>query len=212
MTTPTSESRWFLNADAIDNDAERAPWVRYTRMPPPEYDWESIDAVSAYTPEEQALNTAVHEAGHAVVYMAAGHPITEIELHEPGDRRFGGRAHVSYGPMTGPWLDWVVTAAAGECAEVRWMRETGRWSVERAWASERLAWADRRQVDEAYQKVHGRRVTFKGDHDDWGDFAWVMDRADEALARVWDRVLTLAHHLTKHRKLTGAEAARVAGI
>lgn len=207
-------SRWFTNADAIAalDHAEWAPWVRYTRTPPPSYDWECTDAVAAYTPEEQMTNTAVHESAHAVVYMAAGYQIGEIVLHEPRDHSYGGRAHVNYLAASGPWLDWAVTCAAGERAEVRWMRETGRWSSERAWVAERLAWRDRSQIGEVYRSGHNRELTFNGDHDDWGDYAWVMDRTDEALDLVWDQVLALAHQVTVRRHLTGEEAARITGI
>ncbi|MFE0776896.1 hypothetical protein [Streptomyces sp. NPDC058861] len=209
-------SRWFANPYALaapDND-ERAPWVRYTRYPPPLWDWGSsgTDAVAAYTPEEQTLNTAVHEAAHATVYMAAGYQIGYIMLHEPGDHSHGGRAHVHYLPMSGSLLDWAVTCAAGERAEVRWMRETGRWSLDRAWVAELLAWRDRSQIGAAYREGYGKDLTFLGDHDDHMDYAWVMDRTDEALDLVWDRVLTLAHHLVDHRHVTGEEAARIAGF
>ncbi|TWD12937.1 hypothetical protein FB570_12186 [Streptomyces sp. T12] len=55
-------SRWFANPDAIaaPHDVEWAPWVRYTRMPPV-YDAPGTKEVAAYAPEEQALNSAVHD-------------------------------------------------------------------------------------------------------------------------------------------------------
>jgi hypothetical protein len=133
-------------------------------------------------------------------------------LDPPDDLTRLGWAEVRYAPASGPWLDWAVTCAAGEGAEDRWMRETGRWSLERAWVAERLAWRDRSQIGDAYRDLHGRELTFNGDHDDWGDYAWVMDRTDEALDRVLDGVLTLGHHLAEHRFATGEEAARIAGI
>uniref|UniRef100_UPI0030DE4864 hypothetical protein n=1 Tax=Streptomyces tubercidicus TaxID=47759 RepID=UPI0030DE4864 len=205
---------WFANSDAIAarDGAEWDPWVRYTRTPPPSYDWECTDAVAAYTPEEQTLNSSVHEAAHAVVYMAAGYQIGHIVLHDPGDGSYGGRAHVKYLAASGPWLDWAVTCAAGERAEDRWMRETGRWSSGRAWVAERLAWRDRSQVGALYRDGHNRELSFRGDHDDWGDYAWVMDRTDEALDPVWDQVLALANRLVKHRRMSGDEAARLVGL
>ncbi|MFB6884150.1 hypothetical protein ACFCY8_25310 [Streptomyces noursei] len=206
--------RWFVNSDAVAalGEAEWAPWVRYTRAPPPSYDWECTDAVAAYTPEEQLLNSAVHEAAHAVVFMARGYQIRHIALHEQGDRRHGGRAHVTYLPASGPWVDWAVTCAAGERAEVRWMGESSRWSLERAWVAERLAWRDRSQIGAAYRDCYGKELTFHGDHDDSGDYAWVMDRTDEALVPVWDQVLTLAHHVADRRHVPGDQAARIAGF
>lgn len=207
-------SRWYINLDTVaaPDDAEWAPWVRYTRTPPPPYVWGSTDAVAEYTPEEQATNSAMHESAHAVVYMASGYQIGEIVLHEPADHSHGGRAHVTYLAASGPWLDWAVTCAAGERAEVRWMRETGRWSSARAWVAERLAWRDRSQIGEIYRSGHSRELTFNGDHNDWGDYAWIMDRADEALDPIWEQVLTLAHYVAEHRQITGEEAARVTGF
>ncbi|MFE9398687.1 hypothetical protein [Streptomyces flavidovirens] len=207
---------WHANSDALaalDGD-ERAPWVRYTRNPPPLYDWEHIgtDAVSAYTPEEQTMSTAIHEAAHAVVYMAAGYRIGHIALHEPEDHSHGGRAHVNYLPASGPWLDWAVTCAAGERAEDRWMRENGLWTPDRAWVSERLAWRDRSQLGSAYRDGSGKDLTFHGTHSDPGDYAWVMDRTDESLDPVWSNVLQLAHHVVEHRRIDGDEAAKVAGL
>ena len=207
-------SGWFANSDAVAaaDHVEWAPWVRYTRVPPPTGDWECTDAVAAYTREEQTLNSAVHEAAHAVLYMAAGYRIGHIVLHEARDRSHGGRAHVYYLPASGPLLDWAVTCAAGERSEVRWMRENDLWTSERAWVAERLAWRDRSQIGAAYRDGYGKDLTFRGDHDDQGDYAWVMDRTDEALDPVWEKVLTLAHHVVTHRHVTGAEAARVAGL
>ncbi|MGW7617448.1 hypothetical protein ACWGLG_16580 [Streptomyces antimycoticus] len=206
---------WFANPDALaapDAD-ERAPWMRYTRNPPPVYDWGHLgtDHVSAYTPEEQTMNTAVHEAAHATVYMNAGYRIGHIALHEPGDRSHGGRAHVHYLPASGPWLDWAATCAAGERAETRWMQENGLWSPDRAWVSERLAWSDRRQLGLAYRDCTGKDLTFHGDHSDPGDYAWVMDRTDEALDRVWGQVLRLAYHVAERGYVDGDEVAKIAG-
>lgn len=207
-------SRWFANPDALAalGDAEWAPWARYTRVPPPSYDWECTDAVAAYTPNEQTLNSAVHEAAHAVVYMAAGYRIGHISLHEPGDQSHGGRAHVHYLSASGPLLDWEVTCAAGERAEVRWLQETGLWSADRAWVAERLAWRDRSQIGAAHLDGYGKNLTFRGDHNDPGDYAWIMDRTDEALAPVWDQVLALAHHVVDRRNVTGDDAARFVGF
>jgi hypothetical protein len=110
-----SASRWFANPDAIAalDDSEWAPWVRYTRTPPPSHDGGCTDAVAAHTPEEQTLNTSVHEAAHAVIYMAAGYRIGGITLHEPGDRSHGGRAHLEYQPAAGPWLGWIDLSSLG---------------------------------------------------------------------------------------------------
>ncbi|MFF4403616.1 hypothetical protein [Streptomyces sp. NPDC001404] len=206
-------SRWFANADALaaSSDAEWAPWVRYTRMPPPQ-EWTDTGSVTAYTPEEQALNSAVHEAGHAVLYMAAGHQVRSITLSPPAGAQRYGRAMVDYVPATGPWLDFVLVDAAGERAEVRWLCETRHWTPGRVWAAERHAWHDRKHADEVMRTCHGRALTFHGNHDDWADYAWIMDRTDEALDPVWDQVLALGRYVAEHREVTGEEAARITGF
>ncbi|MEU2403458.1 hypothetical protein ABZ609_03900 [Streptomyces rubiginosohelvolus] len=207
-------SRWFANPDAITapDDVEWAPWVRYTRMPPV-YDAPGTKEVAAYTPEEQALNSSVHESGHAVLYMAAGHRINSITLDPADGLQREAQASIDYEPgATGPWLDFVLKDAAGERAETRWLHETGRWTPGRAWVAERHAWHDRKHADEVVRTCHGRELTFNGDHGDWGDYAWIMDRADEALDPVWEQVLALAHYVAEHRRVTGEEAARITGF
>ncbi|MFE2693673.1 hypothetical protein [Streptomyces mirabilis] len=205
-------SGWFTIPAARDAEPAWPVWARYTRMSPPLYEVESTDSVAAYTPEEQALNTAVHEAAHAVLYMSGGYKIGGIVLHAPGDMSHLGRAQVDYLEASGPWQDFVLACAAGERAEDRWLRESGLWSADRAWVTECHAWRDRSQVAEVLQTCHNRALTFCGDHGDWGDYAWVMDRTDEALDRVWDQVLALTRYLVEHRTATGEEAARIAGF
>jgi hypothetical protein len=78
--------------------------------------------------------------------------------------------------------------------------------------AERHAWHDRKHADEVMKACHGRALTFSGDHSDWADYAWIMDRTDETLDPVWDQVLTLAHYVAEHRQITGEEAARITGL
>ncbi|MFD9078219.1 hypothetical protein [Streptomyces erythrochromogenes] len=207
-------SLWHANDDALALDAaeaEWAPWVRYTRTPPPAT-WTDTESASAYTPQERTLNSAVHEAAHAVLYMAEGYRIGGITLHAPDDDGHTGQAEVEYLPASGPWLGHVLAFAAGERAEVRWLWGTGRWTMARAWAAERLAWRDRSQVAHTLKTCHDRELTFNGDHQDWADYAWIMDRTDEALDPLWERILTLADHVAEHRHLSGQKAARIAGF
>ncbi|MGW0647312.1 hypothetical protein ACWD4T_00655 [Streptomyces umbrinus] len=205
-------SRWFIIPEARDAEPAWPAWARYTRTPPPLHEATSTDRVAAYTPQEQAMNTAVHEAAHAVLYMFAGHRTGGIVLHPPGERSHLGRAEVNYPQASGPWLGFALTFAAGERAEDRWLRESGIWSADRAWVAECHAWRDRQQVAEVVQACHNRELTFHGAPDDWGDYAWITDRTDDALDAVWDRVLALALHLAEHRKASGEEAARIAGF
>lgn len=205
-------SRWFTVPASVGAEPEWPAWARYTRTPPPLYEVDSTDVVTAYTPQEQLLNTAVHEAGHAVLYLSAGHSVGSVALEAPEDLSDLARAAVKYLPATGPWLGFALAYAAGERAEDRWLRETGLWSMDRAWASECHAWGDRSQVAEVLQACHHRELTFHGHPGDWGDYAWITDRADKALDQVWDQVLALGHHLAAHRFVTGEEAARIAGI
>jgi DNA-binding SARP family transcriptional activator len=72
--------------------------------------------------------------------------------------------------------------------------------------------ARRTGFDVSCLPAHGRALTFSGDHSDWADYAWIMDRTDETLDPVWDQVLTLAHYVAEHRQITGEEAARITGL
>jgi hypothetical protein len=207
-----SSSQWHLNHDTIGSAEPWALWCRWTRTAPPDITgYTNTDQIANYTPDEKLFDSAVHEAAHAVLYLATGHRIRGITIHAAGDDSHGGQAQVDHAPFSGLWLDFVTAAAAGERAQDRWLRESGLWTPGRAWVAERLAWDDRRQVAESTHTCLKQELSF-GVRDDWTDYAWIMDRADEALDPLWDRVLTLTHHIAEHRQVTGEEAARITGL
>jgi hypothetical protein len=195
----------------VGNPSEYAPWSLYTRHQPPA-EWELTGQVQAYTAEQQIMNTAVHESGHAVAYLAHGLEVSSVAVHDPDADSGVSMGEVDCVPASGPMLSFVLPAAAGERAEDRWMRENGLWTSGRAWATERHAWMDRRHIAGLVSQAPGRELTFGVSPDSWSDHAWITTRVDEVLDPLWDRVLTLADYLAKHRYVTGDEAARIAGF
>jgi hypothetical protein len=199
---------WHLNDDTIGSTEPWAPWCRRTRNAPLEITGNATtESIANYAPAEKLASTAMHEAAHVVLYLATGHGIREIVIDASSD----ADSWISYEPYSGGWLDFAVSAAAGERAQDRWLRETGLWTPGRAWVAERYSWRDRRLVSVVVSQAHNEELTF-GLVNHWSDYAWIGDRAAEALDPVWDQVLTLARHLANHRHITGEQAARVAGL
>ncbi|MEV4871619.1 hypothetical protein [Streptomyces syringium] len=157
---------------------------------------------------------AVHEAGHAVLCMAFGIPVVEIHLREdlgrtPGE---GGAAWVKNG---GTWsvsyMRYAAMCAAGERAQDRWMRETGLWTPQRAWAAERAAGDDRANLAETLRTACGMDLHF-GANRPGVQYGTIQAVADSALSHLWDRALRLAEAIDDHGHLTGHEAARHAEL
>jgi len=170
--------------------------------------------IAAFTSAEDRAVTSVHEAAHVVLYLAAGYGVEYIEIHPADSLRPGDpKATTMVRGGSGPWLEYALAMAAGERAADRWVREAGLWSPLRGWALERLAAGDRVRVAEAVRAGLGREATFLGRRDDPADYAWICDRADEALdEHYWPKVVALGRHLVSHHRVSGAEAARVAGL
>jgi hypothetical protein len=206
---------WHPNTDQYAQF--KAPTLRYTRNPPPPQaagaNGVNVDAIAAFTAAEDRQVTSVHEAGHAVLYLAAGFEITYIEIHPAGSPQArDNKATAMLVGGSGPWLGFALAYAAGERAADRWLREAGLWTPLRGWALERLSAHDRLRTAETIRAGLGREATFLGRRDDPADYAWICDRADEALAEHWPRVTALGRHLTEHHRVTGEEAARIAGL
>jgi hypothetical protein len=208
-------SRWFANPDVLARPDEQSRCVQCTRTAPVyqlDKEYTFLAEVAGYTVRDKVMNTVVHEAGHAVVYMAAGYHVASIVIPPPDQPSRRGQAEIDYGEASGPWLPVALKEVAGERGEDRWLRETGRWTQGRAWVAEHTAWRDRNFVDHIMRTCHGRELAFNGDLGDEGDYAWFTDRTDEALDPLWEQVLTLADYLTEHPYITGDEAARVASF
>lgn len=210
--------RWHLNLDVYAQQVD--PTVRYTRNPPPERphgaEESGVDVfeITGYTPAEQFRGTCVHEAAHAVLRMNVGHRVKSITVPPVGGRELrsvNGQTVVE-GRARGPWLDFAIATAGGERAEDRWLREVGLWNVERAWVVERQARGDRADAVEMVRAGLDEELTFYGYHEVDTDYAWICDRADEALNMLWPRVIALGRYLAEHHLVDGATAARIAGF
>lgn len=210
---------WHENPDPCARTV--TPTVRYTRNAPSER-WldastrTTIDEIAGFTPDEDAMVISVHEAAHAVFFMAAGHAIDYITVYPPGSAQAGEHGKADTMPVDSrgewPWLDFAILHAGGERAADRYLRESRLWTPERAWAIERSAVKDRAEAARAVQHVLGRAMTYGADRGEPGDYAWICDQTDQALSRYWPRVLDLGRYVFERRRVPGADAARVAGF
>jgi hypothetical protein len=212
--------RWTRNTGWYANPDERArviaPAVRTRHQPPGRWSKDSGDAevyaIAAYTVKQEMQAAAIHEAGHAVVWMAAGHRIDYITVpprHTPVAPNV--RALVQHQGGAGPWQGFAAAAAAGERATDRWLRETGLWTSDRAWAAERVADHDRVMAAGWVHGAVGTAMTFGASAAE-SDYTSICNTADNTLAAFWNRVTALGRHLAEHHFATGVEAARIAGF
>ncbi|GAA0426464.1 hypothetical protein [Streptomyces luteireticuli] len=195
---------WHLNSDK----------PVYTRHPEPQ-SWNSTYAVLDFPDPVLRRFIAVHEAGHAVLYLASGIPVGEVHLCNdlgkgPGE---GGAAWVKPGGnFSVPYAQYIAMCVAGERAQNRSLHEQGLWTPDRAWAVERLAADDRDKVAEALRFCNRGDLGFGHSPASGLDLAVVHRAADAALSHLWDRVLRLAEAVDEHGHLTGDQAARYADL
>lgn len=71
------------------------------------------------------LRDAHHEAGHAVVALALGHPVSSVSVIPEGHGVLGGRTRVFYGVAALSGRDRMVELLAGDAAGHRYSREHG---------------------------------------------------------------------------------------
>lgn len=205
---------WCPNTDHFAQHV--APTLRYTRNQPPRR-WDSlmggdVDEIAALTPDQELQATAIRHAGFSVLYMAAGFRVDYILVHPVGSPAArGSKGYTMRAGGSGSWLGRAVAAAGHERAVDRWLRESGLWTPDRAWAAERLSADARAQAAEAVQYGLGCEMTFNGGGDE-ADYAWICDRADEALDARWPQVSALGQYVAEYSRVEGADAARIAGF
>lgn len=143
---------------------------------------------------------AVHELGHAVVWMAGGFHVVALGV---GDD-FSGHAQIAATSReaTTPLFAGLV---AGERAVDRWLRETGLWTPSLAAMAELTAAHDRAAV---FEMEPSPRPSFG---DGAVDYSVLHDLADEALNMHWDRIMTALPTLIHAGRMTGDQlASRIA--
>lgn len=144
---------------------------------------------------------AVHELGHAVIWLAGGIHVTRIHLSDG----FGGRAEC-VSPSLTPTMPLVIGTVAGERAVDRWLRETGLWTPSLAAMAEMTAAHDRASV---FSYDPQPRPGF-GDGE--VDYSVLHDLADEALDAQWTRILDVLPSFIRAGRMTGDELAARTGL
>ncbi|MFE1321616.1 hypothetical protein [Kitasatospora phosalacinea] len=158
------------------------------------------------TEDQMLASTAVHELGHALVWLAGGLHISHISLVPEGSSTGLVKAHLHHTDAETRPL--VLGAAAGERASDRWLRETGLWTPGRAAIVEVGARGDRNFV---LDHITPRPVFGTGDPGDV-DYSVLQDMADAELDLLWDRLMCALPLLLQHRILTGDQLAQHVGL
>jgi hypothetical protein len=161
-----------------------------------------------FTPEQSRVQTAVHELGHALVWLHHGVHVKRVSLRQ--EIRAGHA--VDGGAETGPvqdnslMLGWALGLVAGERAVDRWLLAEGLWTPSRAAWAELSAKHDRDQV--LTSTIDPRPAFGTGG----ADYADLHELADQALAKVWERLLKAVPVLLLRKAISGAELARLSGL
>jgi hypothetical protein len=199
---PAAAAGWYSN-----------PGGTATRYPPPPHRGRKTTTdVLALTADQRLRLTAIHEAGHAVLWHLAGVRLDKVLVRTVAEAaqlgvREAGQTIVA-AAATLPLVDGLAVAAAGERAEDRWLREAGLWTEERAWVIERHAAHDRSHARDAVQGA-GSMLTFGQRPGHPYDYVTVQADADRRLSAVWDGVQRLADALVTHREVDGSAVAAI---
>ncbi|MFI9344911.1 hypothetical protein ACIG0D_27150 [Streptomyces sp. NPDC052773] len=161
------------------------------------------DEALGLTGEQSRASTAVHELGHAMVWLASGLHVQYLGVGIGP----GGQAACKAVTKTPQELMARVTGVvAGERAQDRWLRETGLWTSDLAAMAELGAAHDR-----AYVFACGPEPQ-PGFGDGQVDYSVLHDLADVALDAIWGKLMTALPILTRVGKMTGDELANHVGL
>lgn len=182
-----------------------------TRQPEPEQ-WIDKWSVEGFTQMEKLHSTAFHEAAHTVLLVIAGVPIHYVAVRTMTEAVGDLPSGETYrGPFRAELQALLVGLCAGERAEDRWLRETGMWNADRAWASERSASHDRDEIDHFIHRATEVHLTYQSSGA-WHDLATLHALTDRALDRHWKRISDLAEALVEARRLDARQIADIARI
>ncbi|WP_228183955.1 hypothetical protein [Streptomyces anulatus] len=191
-------TRW--HHDVVLEDGTVYP-LRHRLEDGPEYGAVNGRALGL-TAAQSRTGTAVHELGHALVWLAGGLHVTGLAVGtEPG-----GRAQCTLRTHTPEHrAARVIGIVAGERAVDRWLRETGLWTPSLAAMAELEAAHDRALVLDATRP----RPAFGDGGPDYSDLHHL---ADQALDTIWDRLLTALPVLVRDGEMTGDRLAARTGL
>ncbi|MFF7438707.1 hypothetical protein [Streptomyces sp. NPDC008122] len=162
-------------------------------------------------PWQARLGMAFHEAGHAVVAMTYDVHVISSEIiawsPEPGSFSVTGSTRF-HGENVDLWR-LAEQCAAGEIAQVQYLRAYGLWTPERA-----AACAAEHDREYAIDTLAGFGYRLGRDHVPAGGKSWdmVKDLACRQVGRMWREIHTVAHAMTEHTKLTGEQIAAMTGL
>ncbi|MGN7135485.1 hypothetical protein [Streptomyces pseudogriseolus] len=171
------------------------------------YNGELSDRVFGFTPEQSAEMAAVHELGHALVWLDRGVHVRYVDLKKRVRLGNPVDGNAVCGPVANDrMLGWALGVAAGERAVDRWLREEGLWTPSRAAWAEVSAKHDR---DAILASSIDPKPCFGSGMADYGD---LHQLADDALVRVWERVRASVPVLITRQSIGGNELGAMNGI
>ncbi|OLZ72546.1 hypothetical protein AVW11_03910 [Streptomyces amritsarensis] len=176
--------------------------------------WTDTWTVEGLTEQQKLRSTATHEAAHAVLMSLARVPVLSITVCTYSDLKYcdaGSMGAVDIGPYDTDLLQLCHALAAGERAEECLLRESGLWSVDRAWTVERHASSDRHEIATVIRK-HSSQILTYGQSEDWNDLATIHRNTDATIARHWAPIRELADELVVHRQLTAERVQDITKI
>lgn len=152
----------------------------------------STKDVTRYTPAQERAAFAYHEAGHAIAMDLCG--VRTKQITKQAQDKGGLYAVVQTSGDDHPLDGLLVSAAAGHVAEVRFMREAGLYTPERAWAAERRASDDQHLADQLCREHLDQPLTY-GTGSGVSDWEQASNVADTMLGLRWGALARLAEEL-----------------
>ncbi|MFF8431069.1 hypothetical protein ACF07Y_39230 [Streptomyces sp. NPDC016566] len=175
--------------------------------------WCCFPHTAGLDPEAYRMAVAVHEAGHLVLDLRVGIHVNSVEI-TPEDINNGcGAQRVVHGVteigiVAVRRSQYVTMLAAGEQADLRWLREQGLWTPDRAWAAEMAALDDREKAIPVVKDLVPTDHRLEAIATYWG----FSDAAAAELDGCWQQVIAVATSLDSAGRLSGDEAAAIAGL
>lgn len=161
------------------------------------------DEALGLTGEQSRVSTAVHELGHAMVWLASG---LHVQYLGVGIGSGGQAACTAVAKTPQELMARITGVVAGERAQDRWLREAGLWTPNLAAMAELGAAHDRAYVFACGPEP---RPSFGGSD---VDYSVLHDLADEALDAIWGKIMKALPILIRVGRMTGDELADHVGV